>query len=245
MTLIIGIRCDQGVVLGADGATTIGGLTEPTRKLKSIDDEMIMGVAGVVSLAQLYHDRVSHLWRSELREASSQQSVENVQRWIRNVIYADAKRAIETSKEIRDLIGERAASGKVSTNSLIALPVRSKPELLTCDFTGESYAATEDLPYSAIGSGAWVANPFLSFLREVFWNGGYPSISQGLLSIVWTLIHAIRVGIPGVSSPIQVLGLVLSDDKWVVREMTEEQIQSFGSHVNNIESYLASYPRLG
>ena len=54
MTLIIGVRCSDGVVIGADGAATLGStlggptVMQPVTKLQILEGTIVMGVSGQV-----------------------------------------------------------------------------------------------------------------------------------------------------------------------------------------------------
>lgn len=57
MTLIVGIKCDDGIVLGADGAATLGVMgqstvRQATKKLDILKESVVVGVSGPVGLAQ-------------------------------------------------------------------------------------------------------------------------------------------------------------------------------------------------
>jgi 20S proteasome alpha/beta subunit len=57
MTLIVGILCKEGVVVGADGAASLGVLgqmtaMQPVKKLSLLHNCMIVGVSGSVGLSQ-------------------------------------------------------------------------------------------------------------------------------------------------------------------------------------------------
>ena len=58
MTLIIGILCDSGIVVGGDGAATLAAPNKPTicqnncKKLYKIDDKIIFASSGFTGLAQ-------------------------------------------------------------------------------------------------------------------------------------------------------------------------------------------------
>ena len=165
MTLIVGAKCSDGVVLGADGAATLGDpalgqstVIQPVRKLKTLKGRMVMGVSGAVGLGQLYSDRVEALGREkQLRHGVS---LPDTQRMIFDAIYKDAGPALERTGQF------------AHTQSVVALPVGGpdgRPELIQCNHVGSAEAATDDLPFVAIGSGQGIADPFLAFLRGVFW----------------------------------------------------------------------------
>ncbi len=64
MTLIIGLKCSDGIVVGYDGAATLANIArlrtviQPVPKLAIIRDKMIVGVSGPVGLGQVFCDRV-------------------------------------------------------------------------------------------------------------------------------------------------------------------------------------------
>ena len=59
MTLILGIRCTDGIVLGADGSATLGALgtytarQQSVKKLRIVRDKIVFGLSGPVGLGQL------------------------------------------------------------------------------------------------------------------------------------------------------------------------------------------------
>ena len=66
MTLIVGILCGDGVVVGADRAATSAYqgrpvIEQPTRKISIIDDNIILATSGEVGLGQRFRYVVSIL----------------------------------------------------------------------------------------------------------------------------------------------------------------------------------------
>ena len=59
MTLIVGFKCSDGIVMGADGAATFGNLgqgiiRQPIKKLEIIGNYTILGISGKVGLGQMF-----------------------------------------------------------------------------------------------------------------------------------------------------------------------------------------------
>lgn len=240
MTLIVGIRCTDGVVIGADGAITVGNIVEPIRKLHLIEQEVIMGVSGPLTLSQFYTDRVKTLWSGQTKPAPSMGLVE-IQRRLQSAIFEDAQRAIQLATLLKPLIGDANSYRMADSASLLAVPARCRPELIQCDLTGTALAATDDLPYFAVGSGGALAVPFLAFFRDIFWPDNPPGLSKGILSTVWTLTHAIRVKTWGVAGPIQVAVLSAKDGQLLARELGEAELQAHQQAVSDVERYLSDY----
>src|ERR1041384_917694 len=68
MTLIIGIRCSNGIVIGSDGAATLSALgqptaTQPTPKLDIFDHKVIVGVSGPFGLGQIIKGQIEEQWK--------------------------------------------------------------------------------------------------------------------------------------------------------------------------------------
>ncbi len=249
MTLIVGIKCSDGIVMGADGAATLGSaaglrtVIQHTSKLQILQERMIIGVSGQVGLAQLYTDRVDSLWRDNKLGRSI--DLPQIQREIRDAIHQDAEPAMRAARESVPFLGPEIASTLANTSSLIALPIggtTGSPELLQCNHAGQAEAATDDLPYVAIGSGQPIADPFLAFLRRVFWPDKLPDLRNGILSVTWTLLHVIDVNAGGVSEPIQLAVLAKSRGRELqARELTSDDIEEHRQQAKDVERYLREF----
>lgn len=253
MTLIVGIKCSDGIVMGADGAATLGSTTGPrtviqhTSKLHILQGRMIMGVSGQLGLAQLYVDRVDELWRG--KKLGINVALPQTQREIRDAIYQDAAPAMKSAGESVPFLGTSIASGLVNTSSLIALPIggtTGRPELVQCNHVGQAEAATDDLPYVAIGSGELIADPFLAFLRRVFWPDRLPDLGDGILAVTWTLLHVIDLNPGGVSEPIQLAVLAKSRRRELQpRELPPNDIEEHRQQVKDAERHLGEFMSTG
>ena len=183
MTLIVGIKCDDGVVVGADGAATLGEVVfgqntviQPVTKLQIISGRTVMGVSGPVGLGQLYCDSIERA-----SQKLSKGSLPNIQRGLQQALANDVGQAVEAAKLWAQVRGPDAMRLAV-TSSLIAISVEGRPELVQCNHLGQAEAATDELPYVSIGSGQSLADPFLAFLRRVFWPHAPPRLAQGILA---------------------------------------------------------------
>jgi 20S proteasome alpha/beta subunit len=71
MTLIVGIKCANGLVLGADGASTLGAPGQPTalqpygKKLHSLHDSVVFGFSGYIGIGQRLEGILSELYQKE------------------------------------------------------------------------------------------------------------------------------------------------------------------------------------
>ncbi len=228
MTLIVGWKSDGGIIVGADGAATIGSIVEPTRKLR-VSNDIIIGTAGLESIGQLYASRVHDLWADQpvppLAEA---------QRDLADALFDDTSQIYARAAALRAATG---ADYQPIADALIALTIEGTPELLHYGPRGLVLAASDDLPFAAIGSGAQVATPFMAHLRDLFGRDKPLTIQQAAWAVVWTLRHVIRLGTSGVDDPIQLTGVGTA----AAIELGEPVIQNFEQAVVEAESLLAAH----
>ena len=249
MTLIVGIKCADGIVLGADGAATLGSapgiptVIQPVTKLHILQDRMIMGVSGHVGLGQLYCDRIESLWKDKKLGVGI--TLPQIQRKLCEAIQQDAMPALARATASIPFLGEGGAFALAGTKSLIAMPVggpAGRSELIQCEHDGQAEDATEDLPYVAIGSGQSIADPHLALLRRVFWPDKLPNVADGIFAVMWTLIHAIQVNPGGVADPIQLAVLERTKEKELrARELSLQTVAEHRQHVKAAEEHLRSF----
>ena len=247
MTLIIGIKCRDGIVLGADSAATLGDalgqstVVQSTNKINVIADRILIGVSGPVGLSQLFTDRLQQLHGgsggSQLGQSTS---LPAVMRLIRDAIGQDASIALRSAGAAAPVVGNAARLTAI-TGTLVALPVSDRPELIELDYQGNPEAATADLPYKCIGSGQPLADPFLAFIRKIFWSTDLPSWSEAVFSAVWALDHAIAVTTGGVAGPVRIAVVSGGSHKWAAKHLDEDQLQEHREHIASAESHLASF----
>lgn len=240
MTLIVGIKCTNGIVMGSDGAATLGAAgirtaLQPVSKLHIVRGAVIVGVSGPVGLGQLFVDRVDSTWNG-LRDAT----VQDTARSLRDSLLKDAQIAFQTANLARQVLGSIAAESVLS-HTLIAIAPKRLPSLIQFDYLCNPETANDDLPFVAVGSGQPIADPFLAFLRRVFWKNGLPSMSDGRFVVMWTLRHAIQTAPAGIAEPIQMATLEIDGTQPKAKELTEEEIRELRQGVKDIETYIGAY----
>ena len=232
--------------MGADGAATLGTplgsptVVQPTTKLHILQDRVIMGVSGQMGLGQLYCDSVENLWIN--KQLGMNASLPEVQRKLSDAVSNDVEAARSKAIASVPLLGNQVAFNSINTNSLIALPVgglTGSPELIQLDWQGVSEAASDDLPCVSIGSGQSLADPFLAFLRHIFWPDRPLKVSDGAFAVVWTLAHTIEVNPGGVSDPIQLVVLERAKGRELAaRQLSENEIEEHRGMMREAEAHL-------
>jgi 20S proteasome alpha/beta subunit len=244
MTLIVGIRCSDGVVVGADGAATLGALgqttvRQPVRKLASIDKKVIVGVSGHIGLGQRITGEVEKLWNSKLLSGKKSFDAMVI---IRQAIGPHILTEIHHASEVCKLIGQPIAAQAAISFTVVGVPIEGQPRLYQFGCAGEPEEATENIPFISVGSAQSRADPFLSFVRHIFWKDSLPTVSQGIFATVWSLVHAIRVDPGGVAEPMQVMTLTTDEKRQpIVKDLGNAELDEHRQAITEVESYLSRF----
>ena len=233
MTSIIGILCEDGVVIGADSSATFGAsdgkhelrtIEQPTKKIEVISDSIIVAGAGEIGLGQRVCDDVKKLWDDKAFKGTE----------------------IDTCRTIcKTCIEDFAFTGapKGAYGALIAFPVNHKPCL--CEFALKDFQPelkNKKIWYGSMGSAQYITDPFLGFIREVFWNERIPNINEGIFSVYWTLHQAIELNTGGVKGPIQIAVLEKETKAGhIARELEEEELFEHQQHINEVVGLLRGF----
>lgn len=221
MTILIGVLCKDGVVIGSDSSATFdaGGfrtIEQPTRKIDIIDGKIIVAGTGQVGLGQRFSYQIKKAWDEKK--------------------FAD-KHHIEISKimsalGITDFSSTMAKQGEYA--ALVAFPVKNQGHL--CEFSLNGFQPefkTEHLWHVSAGSGQLIVDPFLGLMRHVFWPKGQPNTYQdGIFLAVWALQHAIELNPGGVNGPMQIAVLAQDGANIKARMLEDGEITE---HIDNVE----------
>ena len=101
--------------------------------------------------------------------------------------------------------------------------------------------ATKDLPFVSIGIGQPIADPFLAFIRRIFWPDRLPNLSEGIFAVLWTLQHAIKTAPAGIGDPPQIIVLEQADREWKAREILEADMAEHKQSIESAEKALTDY----
>lgn len=245
MTVLVGVRCHDGIVIGADSAVTYG-LTQPqiptaevaaARKIYVIHEEIVMAGTGEVGLCQ----RLYEMLNGALRNAENRQQFLNASPvdagvWI-------SATAAENFKKTSPPWAESYQLG-----ALVGVVIQQRPRLYWFDgntfrpeLIGErDYAGRfRTPPLITHGSGQLMADPFLlQAHRVLFGEDHLPTVAEGRLLVAWTLQHVINYNTGGVGGSMSIVALEQNEGAWKATEVDEdEMIQS----VKDIEAHIRGY----
>lgn len=242
MTLIIGFKCSDGVVVGADSGATMGDYASGLRtimqsvtKLHTVGGKAIVGISGPVGLGQLFVDSVESI-HNDFRSLDAP----TICRKLREEFQKDATIALRMAGMAISVIGAQAQVSAITT-TLVALAAKNEPQLIQFDCQCNPEMATNDLPFVSIGSGQIIADPFLAFLKRIFWKDRLPSISEGTFAVVWTLEHAIETAPGGIAGPINIGVLKIEGTQPVARLLSNDELQEHREVKSQAENHFKKF----
>lgn len=202
MTLLVGIRCRDGVVVAADQAvtfTTSGKnftISHLACKLSVLKGGLIIAGTGQVGAKQRFCQTAERAWK-ELIAGKGLAPVEMCR-----ILAAEA---------VRDFSSTGMPNGQFG--ALVAFPAtKGGPQL--CEFTIDNFQPElKDAGswFVSMGSGQLIADSYLAFMREVFWHDGMPNLKHALFAAAWVMRQSIRVAPGFISEPVDMA--ILQGDK--------------------------------
>lgn len=233
MTILVGVKCTDGVVIGADSiATSSTGsqrvMQVPSNdKIKIFENHVICATTGSVGLAQRLHLHVLQATKGNV---------------FANLAVGEAAGNVST-RFLTDCDKTRifrSPPGGLGFGALVAAPIKDEAHLIEYDSIQFQPEFKEgNLFYVSMGSGQALADPFLAFVARVLWKNEQPTVDQAKFGVYWALAHTIQHAPGGVGEPIHLAELRKHEGKWVAREI--EDTQEAGQYVTHLEAHIADF----
>lgn len=231
MTIIVGVKCSDGVVIGADSvATSSTGAQnvmqiESNDKLKIFGGKVIVGATGAVGYTQRMH---YHLGRAVNGGGFLSSPKHERPQLLCKRFLSDLQASLAPS---HPQVGIRFGA-------LLATEISGDPCLIeyAADTVQPEYKE-QKLFYASIGSGQPLADPFLAFVSRVLWQNTLPDIRLGRFGLYWALMHTIKLAPGMVGFPIRMAVLNKIDDVWSATESPDNQESE--EFVSSIEERIA------
>ena len=227
MTAIVGVLCKDGIVIGSDSASTFSAgnmrtIEQPSKKCEIINDELITCGTGAVGLNQRFQEILRANW-AEKRKSG--------------------KPPITMCTELSTLALQNFKSTGLDFNTISYGNVTGflhAGEFYLCEFetrTLQPEMKTKDsLWWVSMGSGQPITDPFLGFVRKIFWDDKQPDLKDGIYGTIWALQHVISLNPGGVGGPVQISILTKENNKLVAKILTNDELAEHQEYVNNFEN---------
>lgn len=232
MTLLIGILCQDGVVIGSDSSATFAAgqfrtIEQPAKKTFVISPDVIVAGTGAVGLGQRFAEIVRGV------RVNPQNNFLAADPFVlAKGICANAINDFASTQAPKGTFGALAAFCSGQGFHLVEFGAQDlQPEF-----------KTDDCWFVSMGSGQPIADPFLGMMRRVFFKGSKPALKEGIFLTFWALTHAIDLNTGGINGPAQI-GILSKDARGllVARLLTDDEIQEHDGSVRAAESHLAIY----
>ena len=234
MTILVGLRCREGVVIGSDSSATfttpsVNTIEQPTKKVIIIADKVIVAGTGQVGLGQRFNTVVERAWGEGTFKGT-------------RIPLDIAKRLCAAG--IKDFTETTVPKGQYG--ALVAFPcgkIFCLCEFAISDFQPE--LKDENIWYVSMGIGQPIADPFLGLLRRVFWKDSPPRLNEGIFAVTWTLHHAIELNPGGIKGPMQVAVLSANEKgDLLARLLDDAELSEHIDNVRGVEEYLGMYSQI-
>ena len=232
MTLVVGIRCTDGVVVGSDSAMTFGpNAQQPTieqrnrEKIHIVDGRIIVAGTGYIGFGQRFTETTERLWRE--KQFQNKSTIEIGRLVSRNVI--------------QDFSSTNMNPG--GYGALVAVPNGRTAELIEFPLENLQPEVKSDVNwYASMGIGQLVADPLLGFVRAVFWGDEPPNRQEGVFAATLVLKLACQMSPVGVAEPIQ-MAILYPNKKGQLsaRQLTEEELLEHKEVVSGAIEHFKQY----
>ena len=241
MTLVIGVRCGDGIVIGADSiatyATPKGEYTveqEMDSKVHKVDDSMLYAFSGGIGLGQDVMHSLKKSW-----ERNKSKSKENIRKSLSQAVLEPINEYAKRSSYVRTRLPSEPVQDPVIT-SIVAFVANDQPTLIHYTLAGHPEEYTEGLHFVTIGSGQEDADPFLAFVKRVAWNDKQPkTVKQGIVGVLWALRYVSDSSSSiGVGGPFSIGVLEKEQGEWKASVLEEGRLGLYKGAIKSAERSL-------
>jgi 20S proteasome alpha/beta subunit len=231
MTILVGILCADGVVVGSDSSATFSAgprlqtIEQPVRKTFTVGTDVILATTGAGGLGQRF-EFVLHELRHRLPDWHERHHL---------------PLAVQVCREMLQHL-QQTFLGPGQIGALVAFACQDGfhlCEFATTDFQPE--LKTEDTWFVSMGSGQMITDPFFGMLRRTLFRESRPTLDEAVVLTVWALHNAIELNVGGINGPMQlgVLRRPAPDAPAQARLIPSNELKEHVAALARVEGYLA------
>lgn len=233
MTAIVGVLCQDGLVIGTDSSATFGPggvgpatMEQPIEKLQICSGTIIVAGTGQIGLGQRFGRVIEVAYDDKV---------------FRGPQHHTAVGAELCKRAIADFAYTNAKQG--TYGALVGFPLGDKACL--CEFPVSDFQPefkTESMWYCSMGSGQQITDPFLALMREVFWGNSLPAVQDATFAVTWALDHAVKINPGGINGPVRVAVLEKQAGKFCARVLDDADLDEHRQNIGQAKERLRSFP---
>jgi 20S proteasome alpha/beta subunit len=238
VTLLVGVLCSNGAVIAADRQATHGAMGQQTvgqsvTKIRVVNGEALYAWSGHNGLGQ----QLGAIVESKQPEFKNQRYDAHIAK-LQDALRPLVNSALNTAGLAARVVGNSAAMGDSLCGGLLAAGFKDGLRLVEITPQVAVEYMTKDLPFISMGSGKPSADPFLGFLRNVFWPSDLPTIQEGALAAYWTIRHAIDMKVFGVGFDVDVFTVQLAAKTFTARKLDDAELAEHLDFIKEAEQAL-------
>jgi 20S proteasome alpha/beta subunit len=239
MTLLVGVLCTNGIVIAADQQATHGTMGMQTigqaiTKVTVVGGTALFASSGHHGLGQQLEAIVQANHTNYLK-TNYHAGIQLLQRDFRVIVDP----ALNTAAIAARLVGG-VARDDATCGCLLAAPFKDDLKLIEITPQVAVECQIPEMPFVSLGSGKANADPFLGFLRRVFWPARTPTVAEGELAAYWTVKHAIDMKTQGVGFDVDVFTIEKSGSSYVARQLDAANLKEHEDFRMEAEKRLSS-----
>lgn len=232
MTVLVGVRCSDGVVIGADGIATsaMGAFPlmhmEADPKIRIFGSRVIIATSGPLGYAQRLDDLIAAAEKGGVfNNLNAREAASNI-----------------SKRFIADLQESKAPSWGAEGyrfGALCAAANKDGPYLAEfgqTDFQVELKVGKTF--FVSMGSGQMLSDPFLAFVCRVLWGSTMPDVDHGKFGVYWVLAHTIKLAPGQLGPPICLATLRQPKGVWVAEE---QDTQESAQYIDELEKHIGGF----
>lgn len=240
MTLLVGVLCTNGIVIAADKQATHGAMGMQTigqsiTKINLVGTDTLFASSGRQGLGQQL-EGVVRTKHSSFHKNDYHPAIQEVQKGFRDILDP----ALVTAHLAARVYGPEVAMDDATCACLLATRFKDGLKLVEISNQASVEYLTPELPFITLGSGKGTADPFLGFLRKVFWPSRSPSVVEAALAAYWTVKHAIDMKVRDVGFDVDVFTLEPKGSAYEGAQLDEAHLKEHEDFRIAAEQRLAS-----
>jgi 20S proteasome alpha/beta subunit len=207
MTIVVAIKCSDGVVVSSDSMITVNEFAQYTGKkihLLPGQPEQLFAFAGNLAYAERFRAVATFMANQLTTNEHKLKYATDVGGGLFNNLQLTGLKPLEVELE-----------------TILAFVKDGVPEVCVFDLGSQPHYLDQDYYYVTLGSGSVAATPFLKFLTDIlFFKGRQPTVAEGKLLGTWAVKYAIDTLAQGVGTPIDIATIEKNEDGgWNLSEL--------------------------
>jgi len=214
MTIVVAIKCSDGVVISSDSMITVNEFAQYTgQKIHLLPGPpmQLFAFAGNLAYAERFRAVATFLASQLANDEHKLKYATTVGGGLFNNLLSTGLKPLEVELE-----------------TILAFVKDDMPEVCVFDLGSQPHYLDQDYYSVTLGSGSVAATPFLKFLTDTLLNGRQqPTVAEGKLLGTWAVKYAIDTLAQGVGHPIDIATIEKNESggDWQLRELDRHSVE--------------------